>query len=646
MGGGLFLILSTACETAGISLFGQIVDKSLSAGNLNAFWQPATLWVGLEILSGLASFGGGYLSAWIAERFLLRLRTDVFAHVLRLSPDFFGGSRLGDLVSRLTSDIEAVESLVASGVISIISTVFSVLFYASAALYLRWELALVAFGSAPVFWLAARAFSGRIKKVTREERRIDGAITSVVEEGFTNVALVQAYNRQTTEERRLRSEGSAWMRVTLASHRMSGLYSPLVQFFETLCMLAIVGFGAWEISAHRITIGGLLSFAAFLGYLFPPLQGLGGFTLTVTAATASAERINELLITEPTVRDARGAKELFGARGKVEFANVSFQYPGASGPTLRDVSFTANPGEFIVITGASGSGKSTIAKLLLRFYDPSSGAVSIDGTNIAELFLDNLRENTTLLIQETLIFHGSVRENIAYGRGWATDSDIEAAARAADAHDFVSALPHGYDTVIGQAGFGLSGGQRQRVAIARAMVRNTPVLVLDEPTTGLDAEATQRILTPLRRLIEGRTTIMITHDLELARDADRIIVIDRGRIAEHGRHDELAASGGHYARLLRAQTRDAPLAAFGVRPPALPAASSHRPASTHPRPPAPAPAPAEAPRPYQGPARTHPGSPQHEAPGRPHPAPGRPHATPIRPLGAPPPHYRRPGPSR
>lgn len=605
LGAGFLLVLSTACETAGIALFGRIVDRSLSTGDLAAFWLPASVWVALEIISGLASFGGGYLSTWAAERFLLRVRTEVFAHLLRLSPDFFGANRTGDLISRLTSDIEAIDSLVASGLVSVLTTVTSVVFYAGAALVLRWELALIAFCSAPIFWLGARAFSTRIKKVTREERRIDGAVASVVDEGLTNVALVQAYNRQTTEERRLRTEGNAWMRVTLAAHRMSGLYSPLVQFFETLCMLAVVGFGAWEISAHRITIGGLLAFAAFLGYLFPPLQGLGALTLTVTAATASSERIGELLDKRPAVYDGADAREIFGVHGNVEFSNVSFSYPDSDRPALRDVSFTASPGEFVVITGASGTGKSTVAKLLLRFYDPQRGAITIDGNDIREVRLDNLRDQATLLMQETLIFQGSVRDNIAYGRAWASERDIEDAARTADAHDFITELPDGYDTVIGQAGHGLSGGQRQRLAIARAMVRNTPVLILDEPTTGLDAGATQRILDPLRRLIDGRTTIMITHDLELAREADTILVVDRGRIAERGTHAQLLRSDGHYARLCRAQTRMAPLAMFGV--------------------PSPVDRPARVPAPHPlDPALR----PAHQV------------AT-IRPPGAPPPHYRR-----
>jgi ATP-binding cassette subfamily B protein len=627
IGAGLMLVVSTGCETLGIALFGRIVDTSLSTGNLAAFWRPATLWVALEILSGLASFGGGYLSTWASERFLLRVRTEVFGHLLRLSPDFFGNSRTGDLISRLTSDIEAIDNLVATGLVTVFTTVTSVVFYAAAAVVLRWELALIAFASAPIFWLAARAFSTRIKSVTREERRIDGAVASVVEEGLTNVALVQAYNRQATEERRLRSEGNAWMRVTLAAHRMSGLYAPLVQFFETLCMLAIVGFGAWEISAHRITIGGLLAFAAFLGYLFPPLQGLGALTLTVTAATASSERINELLEQNPAVFDSAGAREMFGVRGHVEFAAVSFSYPGAERPALRGVSFTASPGEFVVITGASGTGKSTVAKLLLRFYDPQAGAITIDGHDIRDLALDNLRDHTTLLMQETLIFQGSVRDNIAYGRAWASEQDIEAAARMADAHDFVAELPDGYDTVIGQSGHGLSGGQRQRLAIARAMVRNAPVLVLDEPTTGLDAAATQRILGPLRRLIEGRTTIMITHDLELAREADTILVVDRGRIVERGTHEQLLRVEGQYARLCRAQTRMAPMAMFGV---ASPADRPVRAPSPHP-----ATHPAAHPAAHQAP---HPAAHLVDATRR----PGHQVGT-VRPPGAPPPHYRRAG---
>jgi ATP-binding cassette subfamily B protein len=264
----------------------------------------------------------------------------------------------------------------------------------------------------------------------------------------------------------------------------------------------------------------------------------------------------DVLDQEPVVRDRPHARPLACARGHVELDAVSFTYPGTSRPALEDVWLRVAPGETLALVGASGAGKSTIAKLVLRFHDPDAGSVRLDGEDLRDLTLASVRENIAVLLQETLVFDGTVRENIAYGRANATEAEIVAAAKAADAHDFVEALPDGYDTVVGQKGRLLSGGQRQRVAIARALVRDAPVLILDEPSTGLDAESTQRLLEPLRRLMRGRTTIVISHTLMTVRDASTIVVLDRGRIVEHGTHDELVALDGSYAGLLRLQPRE------------------------------------------------------------------------------------------
>jgi ATP-binding cassette subfamily B protein len=300
-----------------------------------------------------------------------------------------------------------------------------------------------------------------------------------------------------------------------------------------------------------MTLGQLLAFAAFLGYLYPPVRGLAQLGLTIAAATAGAERLIEILDVRPAVADpARSAESRLGRPdGAVEVREATFRYPGADTDALRGLSFQVNPGELVIVTGPSGAGKSTVSKLLLRFYDPDAGSVLLDGVPVGDFPLARLREYVTLLPQETLVLHDTVRANIGCGRPGASDEALVAAARAADAHDFIVKLPDGYDTKIDPNSARLSGGQLQRLAIARAILRDAPVLVLDEPTTGLDAMAARRVIKPLRRLMQGRTTIMITHDLNLAPDADRILVVDRGRVVETGRHDELLARGGAYARL-------------------------------------------------------------------------------------------------
>ncbi|MGW7485561.1 ABC transporter ATP-binding protein [Streptomyces sp. NPDC054786] len=617
----LCVIVAALAETAAILLFSDLTDHALQRGSLDAFWAPAAQWLGVAVAGAAVGYAGNSLAVWVSERFVMRLRAQVFDHVQRMPPHFFQRHRQGDLVARLTGDVEAIEQMVVSGAVGAVSSAFSAVFYAVAALWLRWDLAVATFVLAPLFWLAARRFSGRIRTASRQERVADGAITSVVEESLGNVVLTQAYGREGAERARLDREARAWFTASVRGARLSELYERLVEVIETVCVLSVIGLGAWEISAGRMTLGQLLAFAAFLGYLYPPVRDLGQLGLTVTAATAGAERLIEILDARPSVGDpapgptapvspplhpapspadtvplpaqpppgaappAPGAAPLppgampppsgtmppppqltiptaplrpaQGAPGTVQFHDVGFRYPGAdavAGPALSRMAFTARPGELLLVTGPSGAGKSTVAKLLLRFYDPDSGTVTLDGVPLRDLPLSRLRERVTLLPQETLMLHDTIRANIACGRPGASDQEIAEAARAADADAFIRALPDGYDTGIDPHSARLSGGQLQRLAIARAMLRDAPVLVLDEPTTGLDALAARRIVQPLRRLMRGRTTIMITHDLNLAPDADRILVLDGGRIVEAGRHEELLSrAGGGYSRLHRSQ---------------------------------------------------------------------------------------------
>ncbi|MFE0524380.1 ABC transporter ATP-binding protein [Streptomyces sp. NPDC058954] len=543
------VIVSAIAETTSILLFAELTDNALKAGSLSAFWGPAGAWLGVAALGALVGYLGNSLATWTAERFVLRLRAGVFRHVQDLPPHFFQRHRQGDLVERLTGDVEAIEQLVVSGVVGTVSAAFSAVFYACAALYLRWDLALATFVLAPLFLLAARRFSGRIKTASQDERVADGAITSVVEESLGNIVLTQAYNRRADEERRLDREARAWMRASVRGARLGEMYEQFVEVVETLCVLAVIGLGVWEISAGRMTLGQLLAFAAFIGYLYPPVRSLGQLGLTLTAATAGAERLNEILDAEPAVADPARPVDEWPVRGWVGFHDVSFRYPQSRRASLRDVTFSAGPGELVIVTGSSGAGKSTLSKLLTRFYDPAQGVITLDGVPLTDLSLRFLRENVALLPQETLILNGTIRENIACGRPDVGQEEIERAAREAAAHNFITALPEGYDTPIAPGTAALSGGQLQRIAIARAMLRAAPVLVLDEPTAGLDAVAARQVVTPLRKLMAGRTTIMITHDLSLAPDADRILVVDRGRLVETGTHRELLARGGAYAAL-------------------------------------------------------------------------------------------------
>ncbi|MFI6771206.1 ABC transporter ATP-binding protein [Streptomyces sp. NPDC050355] len=554
----LAAIGAAATETVAILVFAQLTDNALQKGSVSAFWQPAGVWLGVAVIGAVVGYLGNSLAAWTAERFVMRLRARVFGHLQKLPPHFFQRNRRGDLLERMTGDVDAIEELVVSGLVQAVAALFGIVFYAGAALWLRWDLALATFLLAPVFWYATQRFTSRVKEISRRERAADGAITSVVEEGLVNVVMTQAYNRQHDEEQRLQRRADTWFRAAVSSARLNGLYDQIVELLETLCVLAIIGLGAWEISAGRMSLGQLLAFAAFVGYLYPPIRSLGQLGLTATEATAGSERLLEILDARPAVSDpppSLVAPPRFDrAIGEVEAREVDFRYPGGSEDVLKDFSFTAVPGELLVITGPSGAGKSTLAALLLRFYDPDTGSIRLDDVPVNQMPLAQLRRNITLLPQDTLVLHDTVEENIACGlvHTHASHDEVVRAAREADAHGFISALPDGYDTVIAPGTARLSGGQMQRVAIARAILRDAPVLVLDEPTTGLDVLATQRILGPLRRLAEGRTAIVISHDLDLAVEADRILVLDGGRLVESGTHPELLDRQGLYDTLFHA----------------------------------------------------------------------------------------------
>jgi ABC-type multidrug transport system fused ATPase/permease subunit len=539
--------VAPAIDTAQIWVFKALVDDVLVPADLAAFLPLALVFLGLVVAQGVFTFCDELLATWIGERFVMDLRTRVFSHLNGLSLDFFDRRDLGDTLSRLTGDIDAIEALLVSGPARALGYALEVLFFGGALFYLNWRLALAAVVGVPPFALAARWFSRRIKQASREQRKRAGSITSAAEEGLSNLALVQAYNSGVAQTARFHRENQGRFAAQMAATRLRALFTPVVELLEAVGVLLVLGLGVWELARGRMTLGGLLVFVAYLSRMYSPVRGAGRLSNTLFAAAAAAERVIELLDQRPTVRQADRPRRLHRARGRIEVRGLGFGYAG--GPrVLHDVHLTVEPGQTVALVGPSGSGKSTLGKLLVRLYDPDQGTVRLDGHDLREYDLIDLRVNTSVVLQETLVFDGTVRDNVLFGRPGATGRELAAAAAAADA-GFIDELPDGWGTRVGQRGRLLSGGQRQRVALARAMVRDAPLLLLDEPTTGLDAASRDRVLAPVRRLMATRTTVVISHDLLTATDADRIVYLDRGRVTGLGTHAELLAGHEDYARL-------------------------------------------------------------------------------------------------
>ncbi len=497
----------------------------------------------IAVLLGLFGFGQAYLLAAAGQKVVASIRAELFGHIQRLSHSFHDENSTGDLLLRLNGDVHLMRDLLVTSSIFIASRALLIVGTVAVMALLDWRLTLVALCILPVLALAVSRFGNEIKGASRRQRRKEGKISQVMTERISAITLVQAFAREAHEDERFARHNSSSAKAGVRATRLEAHLDRLVQVILAFGTTAVVWYGVVRVEAGAITPGDLLVFTAYLAGLYKPVRRLASLTGRVVKATVCGERILAILELEPEIRDAPHAREAPALQGRVELDTVTFGYR-AQHPVLRGASLTIEPGETVALMGPSGSGKSTVASLLLRFYDPQGGAVRVDGTDIRDYTLGSLRAQIAIVLQESVLFNASIAENIAYGRLDASMDDIVAAARQANAHEFIERLPDGYDTVVGERGATLSGGQRQRIAIARAIVRDAPIVILDEPMSALDAASEDAVRSALARLVRERTCLLITHDASAAAGADRVLVVRDGALVEIEPGQVLAAGHG------------------------------------------------------------------------------------------------------
>lgn len=508
----------------------------------------------IAAISAVSTYTEKYLTTSVGQRVMHDLRHRLYHHIQRLSLSYYEKQKTGDLIVRVTSDIDAVQDMVSTALLGMAVNVLTLLGMLGVMFYLDWRFTLIALSVAPVLFFFVYTFTRRIKRATREVKKKEGEIASVVQESLSSVRVVKAFARETYEEERLDRESLESVDLALRARSIKAKLSPTVEIIVAAGTCLVLWYGARLVLQGAISAGALLVFVLYLGKMYKPMRDLSKLADTWSKAAVGFERIREVLATESEVREMRGARPAPAFLGAIVFDRVCFGYSPEQ-KVLKDLSLEIKPGQFVALVGPTGGGKSTLIGLIPRFYDPLSGSVKVDGRDVREFTLDSLRRQISFVLQETLLFHTTVLQNIAYGKPGATRDEIIRAARLANAHEFIEKMPQGYDTVIGERGATLSGGQRQRIAIARAIVRETPILLLDEPSTGLDAASEQLVFEALERLMKDKTAVVIAHRLSTVRRADVICVIDEGRVVERGTHHELLEKGGLYSHLYEIQFR-------------------------------------------------------------------------------------------
>ncbi len=513
----------------------------------------ALSFIAITAIGSFAGFVDHYYNEKVAQYVADDLRKKMYHHLQHLSLSYYDSHQTGKLLSTITADVSTIQDFASSTLLNILVDLLTIVGMVGIMFYLNSDFTLVALAVTPFLLFFVARFKKSMKKATREVRKDQSNMFVVMQQGLESIRAVNAFGRQDFEEDRLKKVSQETMYAALRARRVKSVLSPVVTITVAACTAFVLWRGASLVLTGAMTVGALTVFIWYMSKFFSPVQDLAKMTSTVAQVTVALERIQAILDTTTIIPQKPNALKPGKLNGDITFENVCFSYDPES-PVLSDFDLSIKCGQRIGICGPTGSGKSTIVSLIARFYDPTKGRVLIDGTDISDYTLDGLREQIGFVLQDTVLFYGSIRENIAYGRPGATDEEIVEAAKLANADEFITKMPHGYDTLVGERGVTLSGGQRQRIGIARAVVRNSPILILDEPTASLDSESEKIVMEALEKLMIGRTVIIIAHRLSTIRDADKIIVLNKGLVAEQGTHDELLEKGKIYSELYNAQS--------------------------------------------------------------------------------------------